>query len=159
MSSKKPKNSQERNRRLTVAGEFFVAAELLRRDVHASVTYGNAKAADIVCFSEADSTCVVVEVKSTDRASWRAATGKVPEASDKPWVFVHLNENHPAYYIVKQRVVSEIIEKDREAYFERYPTKDRAVKKGDVFNISPEQLKDHKDSWKVITDQLLRSSS
>ena len=31
-----------------LAGEFFVAAELLKRDIETSVTFGNAKAIDLL---------------------------------------------------------------------------------------------------------------
>ena len=48
--------SQQRKYNLSLAGDFFVAAELQRRGVMASVTYGNAKKADVVAFSPKIST-------------------------------------------------------------------------------------------------------
>ena len=44
---------QERKSFLNLAGEFAVASELNRRGVHAAVTYGTSKRADI--FAMADS--------------------------------------------------------------------------------------------------------
>lgn len=49
---------------LNLAGEYRVAAELLKRGLHATITYGNAKGADIYAIGENRRTAVV-EVKSS----------------------------------------------------------------------------------------------
>jgi hypothetical protein len=74
----------------SIAGEFYVAAELQRREIHAAVTYGNAKATDIIAFSRDRDRSVVVEVKSTDTKEWVVGSGEMPPASPKPWVFVRI---------------------------------------------------------------------
>jgi hypothetical protein len=43
-------SKQAQKYHLSLAGEFFVAAELQRRGVAAAVTYDNAKNADVVAF-------------------------------------------------------------------------------------------------------------
>jgi hypothetical protein len=55
---------------LSLAGEFFVAAELQRRGISAAVTYGYAKSADVVAFSMSGEKAVVIEVKSTSQLKW-----------------------------------------------------------------------------------------
>ena len=44
-------SKQAQKYHLSLAGEFYVAAELQRRGISAAVTYGNAKNADVVAFS------------------------------------------------------------------------------------------------------------
>jgi len=44
--------TQARKHAIGMAGEFFVTAELLRRGLLASVSYGNAKKADVVALSK-----------------------------------------------------------------------------------------------------------
>ena len=58
-------NKQAAKYHLSLAGEYYVAAELQRRGIHASVTYGNAKQTDVVAFCEASTRAVVIEVKAT----------------------------------------------------------------------------------------------
>jgi hypothetical protein len=82
-------SKQAQKYHLSLAGEFFVAAELQRRGICAAVTYGNAKSADVVAFSLSGEKAVVIEVKSTSSPKW-VVGGTIPSASEKPWVFVYL---------------------------------------------------------------------
>ena len=59
-----PKDHTEKYH-LAMAGEYFVAAQLQRLGLMASITYGNAKRADVIVFSESSDRVVVVEVKTT----------------------------------------------------------------------------------------------
>jgi hypothetical protein len=56
-------SKQEQKYMLSLAGEFLVAGELLRRNMTAAVTYGNAKRADVVAVS--GRSAVPIEVKTT----------------------------------------------------------------------------------------------
>ncbi|HDZ03254.1 MAG TPA: hypothetical protein ENH52_17740 [Nitrospirae bacterium] len=47
-----------------LAGEFFVAAELLKRNYQVSVTFGNAKAIDLFVHNETIDKTFIVQVKS-----------------------------------------------------------------------------------------------
>lgn len=60
-------NKQAQKYHSSLAGEFFVAAELQRQGIAAAVTYGNAKNADVVAFSISGDKAVVIEVKSTSQ--------------------------------------------------------------------------------------------
>ena len=46
------KSSREDGQITSLSGEFFVAAELLKRRIQTSVTFGNAKAIDLILQSE-----------------------------------------------------------------------------------------------------------
>jgi hypothetical protein len=47
-----------------LAGEFFVAAELLKRDYQVSVTFGNAKSVDLFVLNERTNRTMIVQVKA-----------------------------------------------------------------------------------------------
>jgi len=47
-----------------LAGEFFVAAELLRRGIQTSVTFGNAKAIDLFAHNPSTGDAFTVQVKT-----------------------------------------------------------------------------------------------
>ena len=74
-----------------LAGEFRVASELLKRGFRASVTFGNAKATDIVITGE-NNRFIAVEVK-TSKNRKNFVTGYYPKYTDPHrrhpdvWVF------------------------------------------------------------------------
>jgi hypothetical protein len=145
---------------LSLAGEFYVAAELQRRGIAAAVTYGNAKSADVVAFSNAGH-AVVIEVKSTSDPQW-VVGGAVPEPSSKPWVFVHIPRSEsdpPSFYIMSQRQLHDIVDPVEVEYRRRYLAKHHE-EYGDrtgVVNLSRKQAESSKDAWPVIFE-LLESS-
>jgi len=143
---------------LSLAGEFFVAAELQRRGIAAAVTYGNAKSADVVAFSLTGERAVVVEVKSTSTRQW-VVGGAVPAPSSKPWVFVHIPqspEEPPSFYVLTQAELHSILapldaEYDRKflaKHGEPYGT--RAA----VINLAQDHAASYKDAWKTIVGPL-----
>lgn len=82
-----------------MAGEYFVAAELNRRGINATITYGNAKKVDIVAFSSDKSVFEVIEVKTTDKNEWVIGS-KLPDLTNDIWILVQLpKENSPKYHI------------------------------------------------------------
>lgn len=87
-----PVSDQESKSLLNLAGEFAVASELNRRGVHAAVTYGASKRADIFAIGKDSERLVRVEVKCTDKGRWpigaRGATAPGADADRARWVFV-----------------------------------------------------------------------
>ena len=95
------KISQQEKALKGMAGEFLVAGELNRRRIHAAVTFGSSKRADVFAFAPASDRLARIEVKSTtlgnkkwvlsqkvlDRDNWSAQVF---------WVLVLLPEPHPA---------------------------------------------------------------
>lgn len=107
-----PISKQQRKYNLSLAGEFFVAAELQRRGVIASVTYGNAKKAEVVAFSSNISNTLVIEVKSAAAEKW-VVGNKNPEPSEDLWVLVHIPEDQvqpTRYFILTSRDILDLLE-------------------------------------------------
>lgn len=145
---------QERKYHLSLAGEFFVAAELQRRGIKAAVTYGNAKAADIVAFSGDGERAVVIEVKSTAQSKW--VVGGLPGPGRQPWVFVHIAEDHsvpPEYYVLLQDELHEIVKRlddeYQKRYGERHGTDVRFEGRG-VVSLPLSEARQHRDKWQKI---------
>jgi len=134
---------------------------LQRLQVFASVTYGNAKSADVIAFTKDSDRVVVIEVKTTQNPKW-VVGGRIPEKSNKPWVFVFLHEQaelSPEFFILTQTELHSLLVPLEEEYFRKYREK-HGVDYGDkpgVVNISRSMLEIHKDCWSVIKDQLVSS--
>ena len=84
-----------------LSGEYFVAAELLRRGYSVGITMGNAKAIDIL--AEKDKKQFIIQVKAIYKkknVGWPMMKDKVHK--DHFYVFVNLNGDkmaEPEYYI------------------------------------------------------------
>ena len=83
-----------------LAGELFVAAELLKRDLQTSVTFGNAKAVDILAFNANTGRTFTVQVKTVRKKTyWLIAHARVDPRH--VYVFVLLNKpGEPVEYFV-----------------------------------------------------------
>lgn len=138
---------------LSLAAEYYVAAELQRQGLHASVTYGNAKQTDIVVFSDASALAVVVEVKATSKDSWIVG-GQVPPPAGKPWVFVYIPQASgapPQYFVLTQSELHEILQPRDERYRETYQSKHgRAFKGPGVVTLSRRDAEPHLGKWPKI---------
>lgn len=84
-----------------LSGEYFVAAELLRRGYSVGITMGNAKAIDIL--AEKDGNQFIIQVKAIfkkNNVGWPMMADKVNESIF--YVFVNLNGDkmtEPDYFI------------------------------------------------------------
>jgi hypothetical protein len=151
-------SNQEQKYHLSLAGEFYVAAELQRRGVSAAVTYGNAKSADVVAFSTSGEKVVVIEVKSTSQTKW-VVGNKVPLPSAKPWVFVHMPSERtapPSFFIVLQSELYNILAPKATEYRRKFKEKhgDEYGNRRGVENLTKQQAAPFKDAWEKIVDQL-----
>lgn len=54
---------------LSLSGEYRVASELLKRGLNATVTFGNAKSADVVAYGS-NRKAVVIEVKTSQQKNF-----------------------------------------------------------------------------------------
>ena len=113
--------TQEEKYAVAMAGEHFVAAELLRRGVAASVTMGNAKRADVVVMNREATKAVIVEVKSSTRNEW-VVGNTIPKSSNQPWVFVHVPSegSSPRYFVFTAKELVELLSPGDLAYRARY---------------------------------------
>lgn len=142
---------------LSLAGEFYVAAELQRRCIAAAVTYGNAKKADVVAISSG-SYAVAIEVKSTPGPRW-VVGGSVPQPSTAPWVFVHIPPTAteaPTFYVLSQAQLYDILHPVDVAFRTNFLAKhneEYGDRRG-VVTLSREQAAPFKDQWATIIDLL-----
>lgn len=150
--------TQKEKYHLSIAGEFYVAAQLQRYEVHAVVTYGNAKKADVVVFSSESKRYLEIEVKSTGENKW-VIGGRVPEKSEKPWVLVFFPEetlDPPEFYILTQAEMNGILTLEQNDYFEKYKMKhgeDYGDRPG-VTSIKKKDIVQFKNKWDTIFNQL-----
>ena len=99
-----------------LAGEFFVAAELLKRGLQTSVTFGNAKAIDLLAYNPKTKRTFTVQVKALRQKNFFFISHRKIEPNHV-YVFVLLNKPGQAvqYYIVPGQELA-----DRPENFGRY---------------------------------------
>lgn len=73
-----------------LAGEFFVAAELLKRGLQTSVTFGNAKSIDLLAHCPQTERVFIVQVKTVRSRNWFLLS-RSRIHPDHVYVFVILN--------------------------------------------------------------------
>ena len=103
MTPKKPRGDGQIS---GLAGEFFVAAELLKRDIQTSVTFGNAKAIDLFAYNPRTHCHFSVQVKAL-RSSNYFPIKPSDVRPEHMYVFVLLNKPGAAvrYFIVPGAVL------------------------------------------------------
>lgn len=93
-----------------VSGEYFVAAELSRRGIIASITLRNTKGVDILASSADASKTVAIQVKTknSNKGYWVLHQKAEQDiAKNLFYVFVSLNKKEmPTYHIVPSKDVS-----------------------------------------------------
>ncbi len=89
-----------------LAGELFVAAELLKRGLQTSVTFGNAKAIDLFAHNPAIDFTFKVQVKALRKKNYFPIS-QVRVKADYIYVFVLLNKPDEAvqYFVVPGSVL------------------------------------------------------
>jgi hypothetical protein len=121
-----------------ISGEFFVAAELAKRNFQVSITLGNAKGVDLFATNQLTGKVFEVEVKTLRKKPNCFTLNTKRLKTEKVFVFVYLNENNkqPSYHILKG---AEILENPKHFYGSSLGTARETVNHG--------PLKDHKDRW------------
>lgn len=101
MTSKDGKAKRVDGQITGLAGELFVAAELLKRGLQTSITFGNAKVIDLIAFNPETERTFTIQVKAIRKKNvFPIAHHKVSAAH--VYVFVVLNQPGEAvqYFIV-----------------------------------------------------------
>lgn len=101
MAAPPPKKPRKDSQISGLAGEFFVAAELLKREIQTSVTFGNAKAIDLLAHNTRTKRTFIVQVKTLrDKSIYPISPDRV--VREHTYVFVLLNKPGQAvrYFIV-----------------------------------------------------------
>lgn len=141
---------------LAMAGEYLVAAQLQRLQIASSVTYGNAKSADLIAFHPETERAIVIEVKTSSKGRWPIGS-RVPPPSSKVWVFVNLGIDitaHPEYFVLTQRQLHKTLADEETAYLERYRLK-HGYEYGDrpsVARLLRQQAEPFRDCWSTVIE-------
>ena len=161
-----------------LAGEFLVAAELNRRHILCSVTYGASKSADLFAFSDDSGRVVRVEVKCTDKmrgdkTEWLIGQrGMKAGSTEHIWVFVLLpkplekkteddcerGQHAPRFFVLTGAEVQKLGEEDHEEYSRKYQAKHGEpypMEKG-VPQIRLVKIREHEAAWGKITEAMRR---
>jgi hypothetical protein len=120
-----------------LAGEFFVAAELLKRGLQTSVTFGNAKAIDLLAHNPAINHTFPVQVKSLRKKNYFPISPDRIKA-EYLYVFVLLNKPGEAvqYFIVPGAVLTDEAERFGKDF--QHPT---------FPGIHPNRLQEFAEAW------------
>ena len=166
------KKSQGEKYSLSLAGEFYVAAELQRHGIHASVSYGTAKNADVLAFAPTTNRYVKVEVKSTwsGAPNWLTVRSSIKDDAISPdtfWVLVIVprpdEEKLPEFFVFSsEEIVQTLQQRDRdynEGYKQRNEGKDFDPNKGvPSFLVAKARSLGAKGAWSKIRARLLEQS-
>ena len=140
---------------LNLAGEYRVCAELLRRNLFASVTIGNLKGADIHIITDRRKV-IVVEVKTT--ASDRFVTGFFQkyktETDPHPdfWVLCKLCDDGDEFYVLSHKEMAKA-QAERNGFpakFQWAAVREKCAK--GVDNVTRSNVLAFADEWKKLKD-------
>ena len=165
---------------INLAGEFLVAAELNRRSILCSVTYGASKRADLFAFTETTGRVVRIEVKATVKEKWPVGErGKSAGLSgaDHVWVFVLLPtpldaptldddaptfddsvrcQHTPRFFVLTASQVGNFIRASYDDYSRRYKEKHGVpYSQLGVPSITLKQASVHESKWDKVRNALL----
>jgi hypothetical protein len=134
--------------RIGLAGEFGVASELLKLGCDATVTFGNAKATDVIVYdSQKPHLCQRIEVKTSKRK--RFVTGFFQKYGDKTkphpdyWVIVYIDENNISHYYVLTHDEMGKVQMDRNGLTTWQPVEG-------VDNVTLNNIKPFENQWSKI---------
>lgn len=125
-----------------LAGEFFVAAELLKRGLQTSVTFGNAKSVDLFALNDKTDKSFSVQVKALRNRNYFP----INSSRIKPscvYVFVVLNKRDapPDYFIVPGSVLVDDPERFGKWFQDpKFP------------GIHPKQLEEYRNNWRIFDE-------
>jgi hypothetical protein len=136
-----PKKRRADGQMSGLAGEFFVAAELLKRDIQTSVTLGNAKAVDLLAYREDTGQQFVVQVKSLRTNNYFLIKRRDTIDPSHVYVFVLLNKpGVPVRYFIVPG--SELV---------NHPEKfGKWIDDPKMPGVSPRDLAEFEDNWAVF---------
>jgi hypothetical protein len=143
---------------LNLAGEYRVAAELLKRGIFATITYGNKKGADIYAIGEASRKAAVIEVKASN--SQRFVTSFYQKYRDELaphpdfWVLYRLGRDEEDFFVLSHAEMALAQGKrnnpDLHLSWSEHATR---ASKG-VDNVLAGALAKYRDGWQKIVDFL-----
>jgi len=108
---------------LGITGEYYVAAELARRNIYAQLTLGNQKRTDLLIFSHDTDKLLKVEVKCKQTDVWPNCKGI--NSPNSVIVFVDFKKklitDRPSFYILDNNDWSNIVKQIEQEYNSKHP--------------------------------------
>lgn len=156
---------------LGVTGEYYVAAELGKRNIYAQLTLGNQKRTDLLIFSDESDKLLKIEVKNKQGNEWPNCKGIYQKESFIVFVnFKGISENQrPEFYILSEKDWSELIVKKEKEYNKKYPDRRTEIKNNVLilldevnkqgkpymgYGIKPVDIDMFKENWDTILNEL-----
>lgn len=107
----------DKNSKIGIAGEFFVAAELTRQGYVASLTSKNTKKIDLLASSKDGKRCICIQIKTCSNKNlnkWKMSKSSEQGASKNLfYVLVNLCEDEtPRFFVIPSSVVAKRIAED-----------------------------------------------
>ena len=138
--SRPPKKQRADGQVSGLAGELFVAAELLKRGLQTSVTFGNAKSIDLLAHNPRSGGNFTVQVKTLRKTNYFPIK---PSAVGAQHIYVFVLLNAPGkpveYFIVPGQILSQQQERFGKDF--QHPT---------FPGIHPKSLKDFANAWHLF---------
>jgi len=157
---------------LSLSGEYYVAAELGKRNIYAQLTLGNQKRTDLLIFSEHGTKLLKIEVKCKQGSSWPNCKGIIQKDSFIVFVdFKDLESNQrPDFYILSKNDWSEFVQTREKEYKSKHPNR-RTIIENNVLilldevnkkngkphkgcSVRPKNISEYKEKWHKIIDVL-----
>jgi hypothetical protein len=146
------KTTQTEKHFLNLAGEYGVCSELAKRNITASITYGNHKSADVLIINAETKKVLVLEVKTT--RSKKIVTGFFQKFKTENtihpnfWIFVLIDKNNISRYFILSHLELAEVQKKRNGM-----TKWSYI--NGVDNVLLENFENFENCW----DKILKSYS
>jgi hypothetical protein len=135
-----------------LAGEYFVAAELSRRGIIASVTLKNTKGVDVLASDTNVKQLVGIQVKTNQNAKRKWLLNEQAEKVHSDnffYVFVNLDNKKscvPDYFIVPSKIVAKRIKENHKRFIENKGN-DTAMRE---FIIEDLEKSEYKNNWNIL---------
>ncbi|MFH1447437.1 MAG: hypothetical protein ABIG39_01115 [Candidatus Micrarchaeota archaeon] len=136
------------------AGAYYVAAELSRQGIIASLTVGNTRFVDILVSSSTGNSASI-QVKTSHLREWRMDKKHEESSDDLFYVLVYLDKNNaPEYYVISSPDVRSIFKNGFDRYNKKRLEKGKTKKDTRDRKLRYGMVERYKDNWKIIEDRL-----
>jgi hypothetical protein len=153
---------------LSLAGEYRVCSELIKRQIFATITYGNHKSVDVYAICESQKRAVRIEVKSSQASNFvtNITQEKLTDNPSAPdfWVLVHFewdsrSEFTERFFILTHSEICKVQGETNKKYLDKYRAKhgkDYDIMTG-VDEIPATNLEQFENQWsKIVDDERLK---
>ncbi len=140
-----------------IAGEYYVAAELSRRNLIAALTMKNSNGVDIIASRVDGSNPVSIQVKTrvATKQNYWIVKEILPEhiSTSLFFVFVTLPDNDdasPEFLVVPSDIVRTAVKSRHENYIMRMKDKGRTPKESKLRKFSIPDVEKYRNNWNIL---------